>query len=308
MIVLRVSIVALLLLLFVGNPKSIDNRVLSHIWDMGHVVLFSLMAFAFMRTKYAQKNTHWIMLIVVVLFSFIFGFATELIQSSIGRTFSWNDLINDLIGGMLGYSAAMTLVHSSKSNKKSHLIFPVITLVLLLFGSRNLIVSIIDEHNRKSIFPTLSNFEGPFEESRWKSSYSRLSISDKKKHEGQHSLKMDFLPAKYSTVSLLFLEKNWSSYQFLKFSLFNSELRSLNVVAKIYDEEHTHSYNHNDRFNRTLTLTPGWNEIVIPIDNVRLGPIYRELNLTEIKSFSLFVIGLEKPASIHLDNLRLTVE
>ena len=79
------------------------------------------------------------------------------------------------------------------------------------------------------------------------------------------------------------------------------------MVLKIYDRQHQLSdYAYSDRFNHSLQLNPGWNDISISLDEVQSAPRNRELDMAEIVSFSLFLPQLDKPLIMFFDGLHLS--
>ena len=81
---------------------------------------------------------------------------------------------------------------------------------------------------------------------------------------------------------------------------------TLPLVLRIHDAKHDNDYY--DRFNCTLNLRHGYQQIRIPVREIRDGPRARELDLTNITNFKLFAIDLTKPAELIVGNLRLEID
>ena len=87
-------------LLFVGGPDSDSLRSFRYVWGAGHLFCFALWAYLYVIWRSDQSFKR--QLLEVVILAFLLGGLTELIQSGIGREATWQDLGNDLIGGLLG--------------------------------------------------------------------------------------------------------------------------------------------------------------------------------------------------------------
>ncbi len=71
----------------------------------------------------------------------------------------------------------------------------------------------------------------------------------------------------------------------------------------MHDAEHDNDYY--DRFNCLLKLVRGFQQIRIPVREIRDGPRSRELDLKRITNFKLFAIDLTTPADLTVGNFRL---
>lgn len=297
-------IITLTSLLFIDSPYYFDSRIIKEVWELGHFVLFAGLVFFLLKSTSLKSKNSVVLIFTTILFCLTVGLATELLQLGIGRNFELKDIFNDLIGGLTGLSAFQFLQHKAKAIRLVNIIAAII---LTLIGVYSLIVVIIDERLMQNDFPILATFETPFELTRWNSSLADLSLSKKIKLSGKQAMQANFMPGKYPEMSLNHFIGEWQNYKLLRFNLFNERNESVKIHIKIYDAAHPASgYQYSDRFNSTINLSPGWNQIQYPLATIRNLPNSRPMDLSSIISFSLFLVDLHEPLTIYIDDVYLS--
>ncbi|MCF6193521.1 MAG: VanZ family protein [Kangiellaceae bacterium] len=299
--------------LFVGGPSTHDLRVYFEFWQLGHFILFALIILLLTALQIVNK-IHWaIQFIGVGFICLLLGLVTEYLQKYFGRSFSITDLVNDIIGGYAGFFTAQIIRLSSRTNSNTfrrkiilRITYFSIILGLALFTSRFFIKAAINEVNIRADFPILSNFETPFERVRWQTHRGKTEIASQYARSGNNGMKMTYFPAKYPSLSLRDFNGDWIEFTHLNLSIFNVQKHDIKLILKIYDHQHHHTgYRYDDRFHETITLAPGWNELSYSLDKIKHSPKNREMDMDEIFSFSLFMIGPKQPATIYIDNVFL---
>lgn len=165
----------------------------------------------------------------------------------------------------------------------------------------------MDDYNMHQAYPVLADFESALELSRWEVNRAQLELSSVRVRHGKQALRLTLLPGEYPGIALLQLMHDWREFDFVRFSVYNSLNNVLRMELKIYDVQHLQTgSSYDDRFNRTLDLAPGWNDIEVVMDDVINAPHARRLNILEVKNLSLFVKNLDAPAVLYIDNLRLS--
>jgi VanZ family protein len=96
---------------------------------------------------------------------------------------------------------------------------------------------------------------------------------------------------------------DWSDYQTLVFTVFSPEPAAFEVVLRIDDMDATVATT--DRFHRRLTIAPGHNEFRIVVDDVRLSPETRELDLGALENVVLFMDQPERDHHLFVDRFWL---
>ena len=296
--------VILTILLFVGGPDYESHRIVQQIWDVGHVALFLILSYIILIFIRKYKLSYITQFLIIVALSFIFGLFVELIQLLIGRDFELQDLANDVSGAIIGYFVYY-LLHAKIS--KLHNIIAAMSIVLLLMISLYPLANVlVDEVKMKNEFPVLSDFESATQLSRWDVKQANLSLNKHHVQQGEYSLQATFLPDAFPDITLQHFPRDWSAYNNIKFSLYNQAQDPIVIEMKIYDEDHMkYGYQYTDRFNRELLLQPGWNNISIFLNEIYNSPEKRTMDITKIKSFSLFLKNVTSPVTIFLDDLRL---
>ncbi|HEX5636272.1 MAG TPA: hypothetical protein VFY78_04225, partial [Gammaproteobacteria bacterium] len=99
----------------------------------------------------------------------------------------------------------------------------------------------------------------------------------------------------------------WRDFKSVRFSVFSTLNSPVQMQLKIYDALHlSGGYKYADRFNRELIIHPGWNDIAVPVDDVRQAPLGRQMQLENIAGVSLFIQQLQQPAVFYVDGLHLS--
>lgn len=290
--------------LFVGGPNYESHRIHKELWDLGHIILFATISYLIINTYFFKKKPSLRYFLILVLLSATLGLLIEILQVFVGRNFEFKDLVSDVAGAVIGYVIATYLDAKYIFNKKYLSILAVCILVLM--SSRNLMSVTMDEISMRSEFPNLASYSNSFSLTRWDVNKAHISRSELNSEAGTQLLSVNFLPAKYPDITLQHFVRNWSGYNFINFKVFNAQKKNINVEFKIYDQIHIKKgYTYNDRFNMKLNLKNGWNDINVSLSKVINAPKDREMDITSIKSISLFLIDVKKPVQIYLSDIKL---
>jgi len=292
-------------LLFVGGPNNYTLRSFRFLWGGGHLFCFALWAYLYVRWRPQQSFLRQIFEVLVL--TFVLGGITELIQAQIGREAAWQDLGNDLIGGLLG---VVFFAESRKSLDTWQLKFlqgPV--LFLFLWSLLPTAKVIIDDSVAFRQFPLLAGFETPLEASRWSGSARRIR-DEAVSVSGNYSLRIALTTQRYSGIGLKDFPRDWSAYRSVRLQVFNPDHDPLTLHFRIQDQYHTrheniHNNGYSDRFNTSFNLKPGWNALRVSLAKVAKAPKGRLLDLTHIGGMGIFVGKLVEPRIIYLDDVML---
>lgn len=297
-------VVVLLVLLFVGGPASDDSRLYRDLWDTGHFVLFAGLSFLLLHLSILESRHPLIKLTVVLAFCIGFGFLTEYMQVYAGRSFEIKDILNDVFGGLFIYFVG--LIHRRRFII-NNLLFALLAIMMLLMGTRTFLISIVDEWRISQSFPVLSDFERYSELRRWKARSARILSSDEFYTSGQRAMKVYFGGNHYPSVNLRYFKKDWTDFQTLNFSIYNPSDQALSFEIKLTDEIHPQfHFNYHDRFNRTIHASPGWNHYQVDLQDVREAPDMREMDLSQMRRFGIFMRRPGRVITFYLDNVHLS--
>ena len=288
-------------LLFVGGPGPESLRSVRHGWVAGHLVCFALWSYLYLSWRGSMSFRR--LVAEVVVFCLVAGGLTEILQSLVGREPSWQDVFNDVLGGLIA------VVFFAPQRKQllapaRHLLQFALILVLawgLTPFSRALADDVISYYQ----FPLLSGFETPFEETRW-GGKSRRYIDRELAYEGDKSLRVELVAGWYPGVFLNYFPSDWRDYAALQMFVHYPGEELFELHLRVHDQHHRFYDNvHRDRFNSGILLEPGWNRIQVMLADVVSAPRGRELDLQRVAGVGLFAVSLEQPQVIHIDEVRL---
>ncbi len=291
------------ILFFLGGPDDNSARSFSAFWNLGHIIYFSLLSYAFSKWGWLTRHTltrQWLFVLSVTLFS---GILIEVLQSGIpNRTADPVDVIRDLTGSFLFLSFSPVY---SRGLGKIKTILRTVAIILLLIQLKPLAISLLDEGIAWQQFPLLSNFETPFELNRWHAT-AKMTIKHIPSIADGHIMEIALSTAHYSGVELRYFPGDWRKYKTLELSIYNPQTRPLSITCRIHDLQHTQGeQRYSDRYNHGFVLLAGWNKIKIDLNDVALAPQHRKMDLRQIRNLGIFVTSLPQPRIIFLDNVKL---
>jgi len=293
---------------FYGGPGYHSPRSFKAAWDLGHVLFFTLAtvwAFTFMRAR-VQTCSFFRLFFIFSSIILCFGALIEFLQ-----VFRSNRLpdIFDVLRNQLGCMLAFAFYVQPRKFEQSRIFssfFQVIALILLLCALTPFTRAVIDEQVATRQFPLLADFETPFELDRWGKEDRVVSETSLVKH-GNKAMRAHFSTAKYSGTTLFYFPENWRGYNTLHLSVYNPQTAEFPLNLRINDLEHKqHGARYADRFNKRFPLHPGWNDLVVNLDQVRNAPKNRKMNMEHITGFGLFVVQQPKPLDIIIDHIFLS--
>jgi len=295
--------VILVVLLFVGGPGYRSPRSLQAFWDLGHIGAFSLWTFLLVTWKRVEETSPAHQWATGLAFCIVAGAGSEFIQSLTGGDASLDDFLRDIVGGLLTLSwfapSVKALPREVRRTARS------MSALFLFVACLPLATALGDEALARARFPVLSDFETPFERSRWEGD-ARYAPDSSIARSGKASLKVDMDTSLYSGVALVYFPKNWKGHRFLVLDVYNPSPDVLEITCRIHDRRHEEGeQRYQDRFNRIFRLPLGWNEIRIDLGDVAKAPAGRTMDLGEIRVVGLFAMKLPQPRTMYLDNVRL---
>jgi VanZ family protein len=303
---MKYLLLAVLTILFgltlLGSPVEKTSYALQEFWNLGHIVLFSILVIYLLKhwQWLSQKTTtsRIIILFFIVLTVSVVIEGSQYIFSN--GTPDITDIRRNLIGASLGYFITI------RNAKFRFFKFGALTIILLvLFESWSFFNECIYDIKAYYLFPVICDFETNSDFRRWVGS-QYLEKNDVYYKSGSFSAKVTFTTSKYSGIFYEYFPSDWSEYSKIKFSAFNPDKHELELNLRIHDKEYLNgSKAYNDRFNKKVNLKNGWNEIEISLKEVEESPANRKMNMNKILSIGLFTIKQKEVRTIYLDFLRL---
>ena len=289
-------------LLFAGKPGFYTARSSIYLWDLGHILLFTLTTIIILKDiKQFTRLSYSRQILIITIFSVVIGVATELIQVNFDRDPDVQDLIRDVLGALLA------VAFFSPARKSAAVVFrrsfQSILVIITLIYVYPFLIALIDEAIAWKQFPVLSDFETPFEDSRWQDP-AQVKISRDLARNGEASLQVALSTRKYSGVSFNYFPNNWQSYRDFHFSVYNPDADTLRMECRVHDKWHNHNFS--DRFNLTILVRNGWNDFTIPISDIESAPKERKMDLEEVEGFVIFTVQSPRNRTIFIDHLYLS--
>ena len=285
---------------FIGGPGSYGPRSFVAFWNLGHIVFFFL--FIYLLTEYRQVSVSLGWVGKSLLLVFALGLLVELIQGGlVGRTVSLLDVVRDLVGAML---ALIFLGWQEAGRKRNYLL--IIAGLIVLVAITPLSLAVIDEYKAKAALPILGDFETSLELGRWESDGELTLVSEPVRH-GKGALAVELSTAAYSGLSLQYFPSDWRGMKYLQMAINNQQNQELSITIRIHDNQHAEQEEqlYSDRFNRSFSLKPGWNEIEISLADIENAPTKRAMDIDMIRNMRIFVVRQREPKNIVIDFVRL---
>lgn len=292
---------------FIGGPGYHASRSYTAAWDLGHIFFFSI-ATAWFLLQFRDKLS---IISATKLFPILFlsvlgiGSLLEILQMYAGGR---NPDVGDVLRNQLGCLVAFAICAG-----RGRYAIPVAArwslratvVVLLMVSGWPLVRAVVDEQYARRQFPVLADFETPFERYRW-DNVQRTSEESINVRHGEKAMRVQLSTAKYSGIGLFHFPGNWRGFRTLHCSLFNPLATTLTIHCRIHDVHHKqHDSEYTDRFNLPIKLQPGWNDVVIDLQQVWHAPKSRKMDAQHIEGLGFFVVQLEEPIAIIVDHLYL---
>ena len=251
---------------------------------------------------------------IALLGVLVFALLTEALQSlNVSRQTSVSDVLHDLLGAICGLGLFLTY--------DSHLFgrwvpwreFPrkvyLRLCVVLILGITLLPVFewAYAYWDRAKRFPSLLQFS-----SKWEMKFVTASGSDVQmlppplswgKSLDDWVGQVVFHTNKYPRIRIAEPYPDWAGYSHLQLDIF-SELPMSQPIAIWIDDQYPHN-GYAGGFKKTLTISPGLNQIRIPLNEIRLRSIGGDMDLSAIKEVMLFARNPSKKFTLYFDNFHL---
>lgn len=304
------GILLLLWVLWSGRPPR--PTILWHeVYNLGHIPLFGLIALlalaasrALMPVLDSRPFSHYLVAFVSVA---VISLVTELVQLGVpGRSAEVQDAVHNLIGAIcfLAIRAAFDPRYRPQPNRA---LLVGAALFALFVSGWDLIELGWHYGMRAAAFPVVVDFG-----SRWQEpflSMPRASLTMVPAPEGwrdkagQRVAEIRFPHERWPGVTVREPYPDWTAYQSLRVQVFSPEDQPVPLTFQI--EDATHNQQYGDRFNRTINIVPGLNDLTISLEDVRKAPAGRELDLSSVAQIILLTNRPEQPFRLYVSDIRL---
>jgi len=290
-------------LLFYDFGKS-NSRIIQTLTSYGHVPLFGFIAMGvlWLISKGDYRNCGQKLYVRAGIITVLLGTLTEIIQIwTPSRTFRFGDILSDAVGG----AAFLVFLYSYRQGigRRGKMAMRALALAGLAVMAHSVITATLDTIRMEYDAPLLSSFENGLELSRWHENESTIQRTKLHATHGEYALEVNLSPGVFPGVSLVHLISDWRDYSMLSFDVFLTGTSPLPLTVRISDIKHNEDYD--DRYNRTFVLAPNRNHIAIDLEEVRMSPHGREMDMAHMRLICLFSYNLQEPRQIYLDHFLL---
>jgi VanZ family protein len=296
-------LVVLFVFFFFGGPEYHSSRYFKEFWNLGHILFFALLPIPLFNYRKWLSGRFLIQSLIVLGICLVLGVLIELLQSGFQRTPDAEDVVRDMIGGLVGILFFLGSRNSLRAKVLAALQLVAIGLVGLQVYP--VLTALADEYLANRQFPVLSGFETPWEISRWDGG-AVFAVDCSVHREGKCSLRVQLGTEQYSGISLFYFQQNWEGARSFRFSVFNPSRQTLELTCRIHDLQHENGEQlFADRFNRRYEFPSGWTTIDIDVQDIRNAPKGRQMDMRQIAGVGIFAVSLPQPRVVYVDDVRV---
>ncbi len=316
------GILALLLLCLVAiSVLGLARPIGASIWmdsvnGAGHFFFFGLLAMlsalATFRLWPGATPSAWLSALIGLGLAVFAGGALEWAQMAIpGRSASWQDLTQDVLGAV----AAVSLLHftgllrTDRDRPRRSWASLFVLSATFFWGMFPLAHCLLDYYHRNRAMPLLMDFHAS-----WAQRFLHLDDSvqlqplappaDWPKEAGANVARLQIgTKERFAGWAINEPYPIWPADSDLVLDLLLRSPEQQRLVLRVHDATHNNDFY--DRFNRELPLRQGFQQVRIPVRDIRDGPRSRELDLRHIRGFHLFAVDPSLPIEITIGNVRL---
>lgn len=307
-LVISTTAVAILLLV------SFDNNSLlwSSMQNAGHFLLFTVLTFNYL-TLFKRDSLHQpLKHAAAVLALLCLGAMVEGVQSTMpDRTASWNDLLLDAAGIVMGYLIFLLTRYHRSLSTVNYAALAVCGLTTGFLATQPALQT-GGYYLLKTGLPVVISFNDPLVKAII-SSTGGASVEVTKTRHSQDSeptrlLRINFAHNNhYNGVVFKDIAKRWTGAEYLVFELQNNSDLNREIALRIHDSHHNNDYG--DRYNTTLFVKPGTSSWKLPISHIQQlhgnEQADRQLDMENIQEIQFFADG-GSSFFLLLSDLRLT--
>lgn len=316
-ILLVVMIIAVAAMVFIPVLYDLpDNTIIwNEIQNTGHTPLFGIVALLLFAISLRIMGNRLIKRQALYAAAFIvaclLGAITEFAQIDGPRDADLWDFLRDAAGA--GSFLGIAMYFDSDLRKRWPRMTTRFRKTVLLLSVLVLIGSLVpltlcsgSYLHRNSTFPVICDFDSYWGKRFLTTESARLKIvsppSAMKSAIGEVG-QLNLRAGEYPGFGIKEPYPDWMDYRTLRADVYSPLDTAVNIRVRVEDAYHDGDLT--DRFNRTLSIAPGENQIVIPLPDIRLAPDGREMDTGAIAALHFFAVGLQRPITLYFDNIRL---
>ena len=295
----------------------VDSIFFSALQNSGHVLIFCFLTLVSLFLFSGFLALPALLTGCAIVFGLMaVGFGIEVIQRFSGRGFDFGDQLMNLAGIAAGffvyYSARLTI------NRKYIKGFAcaLLALLILLTGFFKPITIAINYFQRPS-GPMLADFEEPNPLIRFFNFNTGIfTLVKAPKEWPQNSstvLKAETLKQNRVRIQMREPHPDWRNYHSLYFEIFVTENKTGRLLLMLRDRDNWRNEDGIDAYLNFIKLTPGLNQITVPLDTInqnlgeKINNVIQEkpLDMSRMQEVVFLVTKGDEPRTVLLDNITL---
>jgi VanZ family protein len=283
-------------------PDALDSEAWRPLFDIAHLPLFAVLSLWLITRLSAARVPHAV-LVTLLAMAGMAGLV-EMVQPLVGRSGNLSDALAGIAGALIATTGWRIWIKGRSPLLRSGHAFLSLGLALVVLWPPLLQIGAWWWQLRS--FPMLGDFETALEQRIW-TAYPGRAAANRNcpggATHGRRSLALQTWPGVYSGVRYQANDGDWTGYDRMIFDLY-LPAGGPHLALRIDDDGDTTELE--SRFNRALELSPGWNRISIPLEEVANGPVHRRLDLAAIRQLLIFAGPRETEQGLFcLDHVRL---
>ena len=298
-------------------PIPRETRWWRAVFDAGHAPLFGALAIVLLAIslsipvwKERGRGLHYLAAFAGAV---VLGAMSEAFQLTGAR----NASVWDLLRNVAGSAAFLAFVATFDAELQPRLVSPSLPVKGLLRVGAAVLLGVafvpvaatgVAYLSRNAAFPRICSFQSYWESFFLETSVLELTLSylpEELQGDAPDNLvgRLEFAAGPGNRLMLVEPFPDWSGHDTLAFELYSPLDRPVNLGLRIDDADHDTT--HRDRFNLRIRVTPGRNEIRVPLEDVREAPATRQMAMDRIRKVVLFAGAPETPFLLYVDDFRL---
>ncbi|MBT8121822.1 MAG: hypothetical protein KJO10_04725 [Gammaproteobacteria bacterium] len=285
------------------------TSLIREIQDTLHTVVFTVFtyfALQLMHRRAGDSNTTSANYLLVAGLCLLTGVAAEAAQWLTGRGFGLLDIVRDMAGIVLGagfHALHARTTQGSRLIPRRHLRRTLAVALSVILCAAIYPLASLSWHyqGRNAAFPVIMDVQADWATAFLEPNAARLTPAPKTC--GPAFLALQLLPADYPGIDIVDPSPDWRGYRYLGIELHSANPAPVNLTLRVHDRAHNNEFS--DRFNYTLTVTPGTHQYRIALEDISNAPTGRKLDLASIAGVKLFSGKHPHPQKLCVGVIRL---
>ena len=285
------------------------NLLVREIQNTLHTVAFAVFtyfALQLMHRRAGGSHTVSANYLLVAGLCLLIGVTTEAAQWLTGRGFGLLDIVRDMAGIALGTGFhalnARTTQGSRLIPRKPLRRTLAIALCVILCAAIYPLASLSCHYQgRNAAFPVIMDVQAGWATTFLEPDAARLTPAPDTCGPAFSALQL--LPAHYPGIYIVDPSPDWRGYRYLGIELHSANPAPVKLSLRVHDRAHNNEFS--DRFNYTLTVTPGTHQYRIALEDISNAPTGRKLDLGNIAGVKIFSGKHPHPQKLCMGVMRL---